>query len=124
MTAGGVGEDADDVGSSFQFPVQAFDGVVRPDLGPVRWWEPGVGQQVGFHAGQAARDSWCGRLELIDHCPQLRDGGVMVGLHEDRADQRRDQLTLRDGVQLTACCASRARGSVARWSLGSSGRST
>ena len=88
------GKMPDDVGASFQFPVQAFDRVVRPDLGPVRWREPGVGEQVGFHAREAAGDAGCGGLELIDDGSQLGDGGVVVGLDEDRADQRRDQLTL------------------------------
>ena len=55
---GFVGEDPDSVGASFQFAVEAFDRVVRSDLGPVRWREAGVVEQVGFHGFEAFGDTW------------------------------------------------------------------
>jgi len=64
---GGVGEDGHDVGASFQFAVEAFDRVVRPDLGPVRVRESGVGEEVGFHSFEQRGDFGCERLELADN---------------------------------------------------------
>ena len=55
---GFVGEDPDSVGASFQFAVEAFDRVVRSDLGPVRRREAGVVEQVGFHGFEAFGDTW------------------------------------------------------------------
>ncbi len=44
--AGAVGEDPDDVGAAADLAVQPFLGVVRPDLTPDRFREPGEGQDV------------------------------------------------------------------------------
>src|SRR4051794_17527509 len=41
-----VGEDADDVGAAADLAVEAFVGVVRPDLSPDRWWERGEGEDL------------------------------------------------------------------------------
>src|SRR5690606_19390916 len=43
-----VGEDLDDVGAAFDLPVQAFDGVVRPDFLPVLAWHRRESGQVCF----------------------------------------------------------------------------
>ena len=71
-------------------PVESFDRVVRPDLGPVRRGEGGVGEQVGLHRLEAFGDRWVRRGELVDDGTELRTGGLAVGLSEDRADQRGD----------------------------------
>ena len=47
----GVGEDLHGIGPSLQRTVQVFDRIVRPDLGPVRGWVGGVGQQAVFGTG-------------------------------------------------------------------------
>src|SRR5699024_8593406 len=86
--------DADDVGAAFQFSVEAFDGVVGPDLGPMGFREDGVGQQVGFHGFEALRNGWSEWFELLDDDSELSLGGCRIGLNEDRADERRDDLAL------------------------------
>ena len=89
-----VGEEPDDVGASLQFAVQAFNRVVRPDLGPVRGREPGLGEQVRFHGFEALGDTWRVGAQLFDNSAQLGGGGGGVGLHEDRADQLGDHLAV------------------------------
>ena len=51
-----VGEYLDDVGAAFDFGVDSFDGVVRPDLLPVFGWEGRERGQVGFDAVQHGCD--------------------------------------------------------------------
>ena len=90
----GVGEDLDDVGASFEFAVESFDGVVRPDLGPVSGRERRVREQVVFGGFELGGDLGCDGFELVDHRAQLGAGAVGVWLSEDRSDQRGDDLAV------------------------------
>jgi len=87
---GPVGEDADDVGAAADFPVEAFVGVVRPDLAPDLLREPGEREQVRaggveviVDLGQFARD---GVQELV----VLGLDVAGVGLVVDRVQHRFD----------------------------------
>jgi hypothetical protein len=83
-----VGKDAHDVGAATVFAVEAFLGVVGPDLTPAAPWERGVGQHVGCGGLQQVR----GVVEragaqLLNDPAQLRPGVLGALLGEDRADQ-------------------------------------
>ena len=90
----GVGEDADDVGAPLDLAVEAFDRIVRPDLGPVHGRERGVGEQVVRHVRETACDLGCERFELADDVVELGACPVVVGLGEHGPDECRDELAV------------------------------
>ena len=65
----GVGKDLNDIGTSFQFPVESFDWVVRPDLGPMGLWERRVGEQVVFHGFELGSNGGSYGFELVNNSP-------------------------------------------------------
>ena len=79
-----VGEDPHDVGAAAELSVQAFVGVVRPDLSPHALGEAGEGQdlvtgrvQVGLDLGQG-----------LDGVQEL----VLLGVHRGRVDLVEDAV--------------------------------
>lgn len=60
-----VGEDADDVGAAADFAVEAFVGVVRPDLSPEVSREGGEGDDLGAGVVEVGVDFGQAGLELV-----------------------------------------------------------
>ena len=85
-----VGDDPDHVGAPAEFFVEAFLGVVRPDLATVLFGERGERQDVGCCVGEVVGGVTELLLELCDYPGVLGPGRRRVGLGEDGADQGGD----------------------------------
>ena len=80
---GAVGEDADDVGAAADLAVEAFVGVVRPDLAPDLLGERGEGEDVVAGAVEVVGN----RGELLGS-GRRRRGRTGRGPHRRRAGRR------------------------------------
>ena len=87
---GAVGEDADDVGAAADLAVEAFVGVVGPDLAPDLLGERGEGEDVGAGGLEVVGDG--GELlgQGVDDPVELGVHRLGVGLVVDRVQQRLD----------------------------------
>ena len=87
---GFVGEDPDDIGAPLDLAIEALDGIVRVDLGPVVFREGGVSEDILFGFIQQVS-------EFLHLWPQLIGDPSPLGLHrfgvflgEGRADEGAD----------------------------------
>ena len=89
---GWVGEDADDVGASFDLFVDPLQRVRRPDLAPVFDREASEREEVFFRVVEHGGDLRVGALEHAGDLVELGPHVWRVGLGEDRADDRGDHV--------------------------------
>ena len=85
-----VGEDPDDVGAASEFLVQPFLGVVRPDLPPVLFREPGEREDVGRGVREMRRPHPGTVRRVVQRRGRVGPTPTRVGLSEDRPHERRD----------------------------------
>ena len=81
-----VGEDPDHIGATLDLSMEAFEGVGRPDLAPVRFGKGREGQQVLLGVGQHGGDIGELALQRRDDPVELLSDRGGVGLGEDRLD--------------------------------------
>ena len=93
---GAVGEDPDDVGAAADLAVEAFVGVVGPDLAPDLLGERGEGEDVGAGVLEVLGDG--GELlgQGVEDPVELGVHRLGVGLVVDRVQQRLDPAPASD----------------------------
>jgi len=74
--------------------VDPLERVVRPDLRPVALGEAGEGQEILLGITQHCGDDIEATIELACDLFELRVDRLLVGLGEDRPDERRDHLAM------------------------------
>ena len=88
---GAIGEDADDVGTAPDFFVEAFLGIVGPDLLPYLCREGGKSQDIVSGLLEERGCIWEAFFELLHYHPESMPDRFSVRLHEDRPDERSDE---------------------------------
>ena len=85
-----IREDPDAVGAAADFPVEAFGGVVRPDLVPDLDGEAGEGEDVGPGVVEVVGDGGELVAGVVEQPVELGVDGVGVGLVVDRVEHGLD----------------------------------